>query len=133
MTAQPNAELMQLLREEMGRYTHYDNQLRELNKEVYALREHRSTAEDNKVDIISKNPIFSAVQELQAAGGQAKFRIRRPNEGFKPWTLSKGMLRDYLIQHLGAQQGAACYEFVHNAHQATLRNTEYAIQRTDRE
>ena len=132
MAAQPNAEILQGLREEMRNYTHIDNRLRELNRQVYALRDERAAAEDRMVEII-KNPAFATVQRLQTADGTASFRVIRPDEGFKAWSLSKGLLQQYLIQHLGDERGTECYRFIHNTHQATLKNNSYAIQRVDRE
>ena len=130
MTA-PNAEILQGLREEMRNYTQVDNRLRELNRQIYALRDERNATEDRMVEII-KNPAFASVQRLQTADGSATFKVIRPDEGFKTWSLSKGMLSQYLKQHLGNQQGQECYMFIHNTHLATLKNKGYLIERIDR-
>lgn len=132
MAAQPNAEILQGLREEMRNYTQVDNRLRELNKQTHALREQRTLVAD-RITTIIRDPVFATVQRLQTADGSAAFRVVRPDEGFKPWSLSKGMLMEYLNQHLGPERGPVCYRYIHDTHQATLKNTEYGIQRVDRE
>jgi hypothetical protein len=129
MTA-PNAEILQGLREEMHAYARVDNQLRELNRQIYALRDHRDAIADRMTELI-KDPAFANVQRLQTADGSAAFKVIRPNEGYKSWSLSKGMLGEYLKQHLGNQQGSECYRFIHETHLATLKNTDYAIKRVD--
>lgn len=128
--AAPDAETLRVLREAMQHYTRVDNRLRELNTEVYRLRDEREVAKDNMLEIVAE-PAFATIQRLQTADGAAAFKVVRPNEGYKAWTLPQGTLRDYLIEFLGNEQGTRCYQQIVTRHRETLKITEYNIVRTD--
>jgi hypothetical protein len=128
--AAPDAETLQGLREAMRHYTGVDNELRNLNTRMYTLRREREVAKDNMVNII-QNPAFATIQRLQTADGAAAFKLVRPNESYKAWTLPQGTLRDYLIEFLGNEQGTRCYQQIVTRHRETLKITEYNIVRTD--
>lgn len=128
--AAPNAETLQGLREAMQHYKEVDNRLCDLNTTVYALRRERDAVKENMVNII-QNPAFAAIQRLQTADGAAAFKIVRPNESYKAWTLPQGTLHGYLIEFLGNEQGTLCYQQIVARHRETLKITEYNIVRTD--
>ena len=89
--AQPTQEDISNLRECVREYTEVDNQLRELNTQVYTKRDERSAAEDRIIELM-KLPQFASVNELAVSGDGSKIKIERPGSRSVPWTLSQTKL-----------------------------------------
>ena len=126
------AEDINNLRTAVGRYRTIDDQLRTLNRQVYPLREQRKITELEIVDII-RQPAFATYEKLDIREDGSSIRIKKPQTWNAPWSLSKNKLRDYLGQFFADQtiikSADMCYRFIHDRHQASLRQNSFAIER----
>lgn len=123
-------EDVQNLRAAVMRYKAADDQIRELNKQVYPLREQRKIIEMEIVDIV-KQPAYAAFTKLDIREDGSSIKIIKPGWN-AAWSLSKTSLRYYLTQYFqstGAPTADGCYRYIHDIHLATLRKNEYAIER----
>jgi len=129
--AQPDQELIDGLRQEAAEYKRVDDQLRELNRQIYPLRAERKLVEDRIVDIV-RRPDFARFTVLAMPDGSS-IKVRQPQTWNAPWSLSKNKLRNYLTQYFSdpnrIKSAEVCYQFIHDAHQASLRQNTYAIER----
>jgi len=119
------------LRTAVLRYKTADDRIRELNREIYTLREQRKITELEIVDII-RQPEFSAYEKLDIREDGSSIKIKKPQTWNAAWSLSKAKLDDYLQQYFQSaapKDANSCYTFIQNTHQATLRQNTYAIER----
>ena len=123
-------EDVQNLRAAVMRYKAADDQIRELNKQVYSLREQRKITELEIVDIV-KQPAYATFTKLDIREDGSSIKIIKPGWN-AAWSLSKSYLRHYLTQYFqstGAPTANGCYNYIHDVHLATLRKEVYAIER----
>ena len=119
------------LRTAVMRYKTVDDRLRELNKQVYTLRDQRKITELEIVDII-RQPEFATYEKLDIREDGSSIKIKKPETWNAPWSLSKSKLDEYLKQYFqapGLKDATSCYLFIFNAHQATLRQHTFSIER----
>jgi len=124
-------EDVQNLRTAVMRYKTVDDRIRELNKEIYTLRERRKITELEIVDII-RQPEFATYEKLDIREDGSSIKIKKPETWNAPWSLSKGKLNEYLgqfFQSTSPKDAASCYLFIFHAHQATLRQHTFSIER----
>jgi hypothetical protein len=127
--AQPTQEDIANLRECVREYTEVDNQLRQLNTQVYTKRDERSAAEDRIIELM-KLPQFASVNELAVSSDGSKIKIERPGTRSVPWSLSQTKLLQ-LLKTFFADDVSANDCFRHIAHyvrQSPQRDT-FAITR----
>ena len=79
----------------LNKYRNLDNQLRELNKLTYDMREKRKIVEIEMGDIL-KTPHMSQVGVLKLEDDNSSIKIQRPGSYCKPWSLSKKDLQNYI-------------------------------------
>lgn len=106
---------MEELRRTMRKYRQIDDEIRELNKQVTPLREQRKIAELELGDIL-KNPQFQTYNVLKVEDDGSTIKVQRPNTWYKPWSLSKRDLQNY-IDHYFENAGANanrqdCFAFI---------------------
>ena len=119
------------LRTAVLRYKTVDDRLRELNKQVYTLRDQRKITELEIVDII-RQPEFAAYEKLEIREDGSSLKIKKPQTWNSPWSLSKNKLEEYLRQYFqtaGPKDANGCHTFICNAHQTTLRQNTFSIER----
>lgn len=120
------------LKERLKVYRDLDNQLREVNKVVYDLREKRKMVEFEMVDIL-KHPQFSTIGVLRLENDNSSIRIQRPGTYSKAWSMSKRDLQNY-IDHYFENAGPTanrrdCFEFIVQQQKASAVETDYKITR----
>lgn len=120
------------LKERLKVYRDLDNQLREVNKVVYDLREKRKMVEFEMVDIL-KHPQFSTIGMLRLENDNSSIRIQRPGTYSKAWSMSKRDLQNY-IDHYFENAGPTanrrdCFEFIVQQQKASAIETDYKITR----
>jgi seryl-tRNA synthetase len=67
------------------KFREYDDKLKELNKEVYKLREAKKLVEEEMAGILKRGP-FATLDKLELAGDQSRIVIQRPGTYSKPWS-----------------------------------------------
>jgi hypothetical protein len=113
------------------RYRDVDNKLRMINAEVQELRRQRSIAETSVIELI-KTPAFSDFKKLEISDDGSTIRIQRPNEWNKPWSLSKGLLKQMLEEYYKTTKSPSaneCYEFICETMKPMLVSDSFNIER----
>ena len=127
--AQPTQEDIANLRECVREYTEVDNQLRELNTQVYTKRDERSAAEDRIIELM-KLPQFASVNELAVSGDGSKIKIERPGTRSVPWTLSQTKLLQLLKTFFNNNHTAeACFRHIGEGVRLNPHRDTFAIKR----
>jgi hypothetical protein len=120
------------LKDRLKVYRDLDNQIREVNKVVYDLREKRKMVEYQMVDIL-KDPQFSSIGMLRLENDNSTIRIQRPGTYSKSWSMSKRDLQNY-IDHYFENAGPTancrdCFEFIVQQQKQNAVETDYKITR----
>lgn len=115
------------LKERLKVYRSLDDQLREVNKVVYDLREKRKMVEFEMADIL-KSPALAQVGELRLENDNSYVRVQRPGTYSKGWSLSKRDLQNY-IDHYFENAGPTanrqdCFEFIVRQQKASSLETK---------
>jgi len=125
------AEDVQNLRAAVGRYRVVDDQIRNLNKQVYPLREQRKISELEIVDIL-RQPEYSAYTKLDIREDGSSIKIKKPQTWKAPWSLSKNDMLNLIRQYFGTTQAPNaddCYNFIVRNHERTLIRDTFSIER----
>ena len=112
-------------------YRDLDNEIRELNKEVYSKREDRKIAEMELADLI-KLPQFDGIDKLKFDDDNSSIKIARPGTYNKPWSLSKKELETLLKSYfLGTHSPNVddCLKFIVSERQKALVGKEFDFTR----
>lgn len=127
MSSASQKELIQCVR----KYRSLDDRLKELNKEVYKLRENRKIIEIEMTDIL-KTPGYATIQKLEINDDSSVIKIQRPELWSKPWSLSVKDLRRHLetFWPTGRNKTAEeCIEYIVEARKRELIANEFAFTR----
>jgi hypothetical protein len=113
-------------------YRTYDNELRNLNSQVYDLREARKGCELLIIDIL-KEDAFKDYNKLKIEDDGSIIKIQRPQTWSKPWSLSQKELKSLLESYFDSTKNSNstdCYNYILQEKKATLVADEFAISRT---
>lgn len=130
----PNKKMEDIedIRRVMRRYRQLDDAIRELNKQSNLLREERKIKELELSDIL-KDPKFQSYNVLKVEDDGSTIKIQRPNTWYKPWSLSKRDLQNYLDHYFeNAGQNANrqdCYEFILQQQKQQSLSDEFKLTR----
>ena len=119
------------LRKCIKQYQQVDNTLRNLNKDVYNLREERKCLEIEMTDII-KQPEFSNFEKLKIEDDGSLIKIQRPQQWSKPWGLSKKDLQTHLNTYFTTNQtlnAETCMKFIIDEQSKKLVAHDYNFTR----
>ena len=95
-------------------YRDLDDEIRQLNKEVYSKREDRKCVELEMADLV-KLPQFSGIDKLKIDDDGSTIKIGRPGTYNKAWSLSKKELEHLLKAYFvpGHRMDAeSCFNFI---------------------
>ena len=123
---------MQDLKNYIKQYRDIDNELRDLNRVVYAKREARRVVETEITEII-KAPEFAGFKKVRLEEDGSTITIKRPNEWTKAWTLSRKDLKELLAQYFASAQTASpddIFQFIVENKKKTLVANEFSFSRT---
>jgi hypothetical protein len=127
--AQPSQEDIANLRECVREYTEVDNQLRELNTQVYAARDTRSAAEDRIIELM-KLPQFASINQLAVSTDGSTIKIERPGTRSVPWSLSQAKLLQLLKTFFANDNtAAACFRHICDGVRQHPHRDTFAIRR----
>jgi predicted RNase H-like nuclease (RuvC/YqgF family) len=119
------------LKERVASYCDIDNKIREKNAEIQELRRIRSEAEMNIIEIMSSEE-FKEHEKIRVSGDGSYIRILRPNKWNKPWSLSKNLLKQILVEYdnsKGSSISEECFEFICETMKPMLVSESYSIER----
>ncbi len=125
-------ELKSELKSCLKQYRDLDDQVRQVNKLVYDLREKRKIVELQMTDIL-KTPEMSQVGVLKLENDNSVIKIQRPGTYYRPWSLSKKDLQNY-IDHYFENAGQYpnrkdCFEFILQQQKANSVDTDFKFTR----
>ena len=119
------------LKTRVENYCKIDNEIRELNTKIMTLRKVRSDIEMNVIEIMSTEE-FKNHEKIQVSADGSYIRILRPTTWNKPWSLSKGLLKQMLEEYYKTSRSPSadeCYSFICETMKPMLVSDEYAIER----
>jgi len=119
------------LKSRVKAYCDINDKLREKNAEIMQLRKQQADAEMNVIEIMSTEE-FKNHEKIQVSADGSYIRILRPTKWNKPWSLSKGLLKQLLESYYeGTDKPSAdeCYEFICETMKPILVSDEYGIER----
>ena len=121
---------MEELKNCIRKYQRVDNDILEMNKSIYSLREERRAIEAEMAEVV-KNPQFEGINSLKLEDG-SNIRIQRPQKWSKPWSMSRRDLNQYLEEYFrSASKPTAedCMNFILQSKERTLISDEFAFTR----
>jgi len=122
---------MESLKKYLLSYCEIDNEIRELNKTVFEKRNIRKNVEGNITNIL-ENEEFTEYKKLKLENDGSVFRIQRPNNWQKPWSLSQKdlkMLLDEYFQSGLPKNAEECHKYICEHQKEKLVATEFNIIR----
>jgi hypothetical protein len=115
------------------KFREYDDKLKELNKEVYKLREEKKLVEEEMADILKRGP-FAALNKLELAGDQSFIAIQRPGTYSKSGAYTQKDLEadatDYFIGSGGTRAEAKAFvDFAKDRKKARMVSNDFSFKR----
>lgn len=113
-------------------YREIDDELRDLNKQVYKKRDDRKIVELQIADII-KDPKYSAIKKIKLEEDGSTISFKRPNEWVKPWSLSQKDLKELVVQYFtrgGSLNPDELVKYIVETKKQTLVASEFSFART---
>lgn len=115
------------------KFREYDDKLKELNKEVYKLREEKKLVEEEMSEILKRGP-FAALNKLELAGDQSFISIQRPGTYSKSGAYTQKDLEadatDYFIGSGGTRAEAKAFvDFAKERKKSRMVSNEFSFKR----
>jgi hypothetical protein len=112
-------------------YRALDDKLKELNTEVYKLREERKFVESEMSDILRRST-FATLSKLEIQDDGSYIKIQRPDTWNKPWSLSVRDLGAYLSEYFSTTStpnAEKCVDFIVQKKKKDLVAKEFSFTR----
>ena len=112
-------------------YRDLDDEIRELNKQVYSKREDRKIVELEMSTLITL-PQFEGIDKLKIDDDGSTIKIGRPGTYNKPWSLSKNELELLLVayfQSTGNPRADECIQYIVEQRRRSLIGKEVDFSR----
>ncbi len=113
-------------------YRQIDDEIRELNKQVYEKRDARKTVEQEIADII-RDPQFNSIKKIKLEEDGSTISFKRPNEWVKPWSLSQKELKELATQYFTVSSSfnaESLVKFIVDTRKQSLLATDFSFTRT---
>jgi hypothetical protein len=113
-------------------YREIDDEIRDLNKQVYEKRDARKTVEQ-EIAVIIRDPQFNAIKKIKLEEDGSTISFKRPNEWVKPWSLSQKELKELATQYFtvaGEFNAESLVKFIIDTRKQSLVATEFSFTRT---
>ncbi len=113
-------------------YREIDDEIRDLNKQVYEKRDARKTVEQ-EIAVIIRDPQFSTIKKIKLEEDGSTISFKRPNEWVKPWSLSQKELKELTTQYFavaGQFNAESLVKFIVDTRKQSLVSTEFSFTRT---
>lgn len=114
------------------KYRSLDDRLKELNADVYKLREDRKIVELELSDLL-KTPQYATINKLEIKDDSSVIRIKRPDMWSKPWSLSTKDLKTHLDAFWASGKPKTpdeCFKFIVDRRKMELIATDFSFTRT---
>lgn len=125
-------ELKTGLKNCLMQYRDLDDQVRQVNKVVYDLREKRKIVEMEMTDIL-KQPQMAQVGVLKLENDNSVIKIQRPGTYSKAWSLSKRDLHTYMEYYFKQAGNRAtfedCFKFIIDQQRENAVETDFKFTR----
>jgi phage pi2 protein 07 len=122
---------METLKRNLREDREIDNEIRDLNKNLFEKRDERKRIESEITTILAQ-PQFQEYKKLQLEDDGSVFRIQRPNDWNKPWALSQKDLKTLLEEYFrsGAPKNAdECHKYICERRKEDLVSKEFGFSR----
>jgi phage pi2 protein 07 len=113
-------------------YREIDDEIRELNRQVFKKRDDRKSIELEIADII-KDPKYNAIKKIKLEEDGSTISFKRPNEWVKPWSISQKDLKELVTQYFtkgGPANPDDLVKYIIETKKQTLVATEFSFTRT---
>ena len=113
------------------KYRSLDDKLKELNKEVYKLREDRKIIELEMSDLL-KVTQFATINKLEINDDKSVIKIQRPDMWSKPWSLPSKDLKMYLEEYFkmqGIHTAEGAHAYIVDKRKSELVSSEFGFSR----
>ena len=113
-------------------YRQIDDEIRDLNKQVYEKRDARKTVEQ-EIAVIIRDPQFNAIKKIKLEEDGSTISFKRPNEWVKPWSLSQKELKELATQYFGIAgefNAENLVKFIIDTRKQSLVATDFSFTRT---
>jgi hypothetical protein len=117
---------MDSLKSILSKYVDIGKRINQANQHLSELRDHRRSAELDLAALYaeSREPLPDTI-ELKSS--EMMFKVKKPNEWKKGWTLSKKELKAYLAEILPGR-GEEIMEAIEKRHEPKLVETDYGFE-----
>lgn len=113
-------------------YRQIDDEIRDLNKQVYEKRDARKMVEQEIADII-RDPQFNSIKKIKLEEDGSTISFKRPNEWVKPWSLSQKELKELATQYFAVSSqfnAESLVKFIIETRKQSLVATDFSFTRT---
>ena len=113
-------------------YRQIDDEIRDLNKQVYEKRDARKTVEQ-EIAVIIRDPQFNAIKKIKLEEDGSTISFKRPNEWVKPWSLSQKELKELATQYFTVSSSfnaESLVKFIVDTRKQSLVATDFSFTRT---
>lgn len=124
------SSILDTLKGHLRSYSKIDDDLQNLNKQVYDLRAERRNVETQLASILS-SPEFAQIDKIQLSEDNSVVKIQRPGWN-KPWSISKKDLSQSLSFYFASTTtptADGCYAFILESQKDKLSSTEFNFTR----
>jgi hypothetical protein len=117
---------MDSLKSILSKYVDIGKRINQANEHLSELRDHRRSAELDLAALYaeSREPLPDTI-ELKSS--EMMFKVKKPNEWKKGWTLSKKELKTYLAEILPGR-GEEIMKEIEKRHEPKLVETDYGFE-----
>ena len=126
---------MEDLKQCVKQYRDLDNELRDLNRQIYEKREQRKDVEHRMTEFF-RMPQYSGFDKLKLDDDGTTIRIKRPDTWNKSWSLSMKELNEYVTEYFQMAPSPTpdgCVNYVIQKKKLTLVANEFSFERVVRD
>jgi hypothetical protein len=112
-------------------YRAIDDELRDLNRQVFKKRDDRKIVEQEIADIM-KDPRFNSIKKIKLEEDGSTISFKRPNEWTKPWSISQKDLKELVGQYFAVSNNVnaeSLVKYIIETKKQTLVGTEFTFSR----
>jgi len=112
-------------------YRTLDDKIKELNKQIYKIREDKKFVENEMSDILNRSH-FAGFSKLEIQDDGSYIKIQRPGSWNKPWSMSSRDLQTRLNEYFKQATSPSadeCFKFIVENKKKELVSKEFAFTR----
>ena len=117
---------MDSLKSLLTRYVDVGKRLNDANQHISELRDHRRTMELDLAALYASSP-EQLPETIELKSSEMMFKVKKPNEWKKGWSLSKKELKTYLAEIVPGK-GDEIMKEIERRHEPKLVETDYGFE-----